>query len=192
MELSDEKRQVRQWISQVRAGNQEAFSQLLSQYHPLIESLVARYSQDGFDASLKDDMRQEATLVFYNSILTYDMEQSEVEFGLYAKICISNALVSQLRSLRHRNAELLSEMEDRNLFVHDDATDPSEEILEQERIKALYSVISKNLSVFEYRVWRYYVSGQTAKEIALRTGIDERSVNNAIYRIRKKLRTLLR
>ena len=76
MELSDEKRQVRQWISQVRAGNQEAFSQLLSQYHPLIESLVARYSQDGFDASLKDDMRQEATLVFYNSILTYDMEQS--------------------------------------------------------------------------------------------------------------------
>jgi len=119
--------------------------------------------------------------------LSYNMEQHEVEFGLFAKICISNALISQLRVLKKRQYERLSGTSDEELFVHD-STDPSLKVLEQENLKALYSKIKSVLSDYEYRIWQLYMSGKTAKDIGNIVGRDERSVNNAIYRIRKKLR----
>ena len=194
MDLGSEKQLVRELIKKVKSANgdesQRAFEALLDRYEPLIKASVSRISEDDLAKPFFDDLRQEATVVFYNAILTYDIEQTEVEFGLYAKICISNALVSQLRKLKKRTAEPLPDKEGNDFFVHE-SEDPSENILEQERLKALYSVIRKNLSAFEYRVWQYYMSGRTAREIGVLVGKDEKAVSNAIYRIRQKLRTAL-
>lgn len=193
MDLSQKKTELRILIEAVRNGDQQAFASLLSQYTPLIESAVSKFSSDSEVAFAKDDLRQEATLVFYNSILTYDLEQTEVEFGLYAKICISNALVSRLRVLKRGIAESLTDSQTESLFVRDNVyEDPGARILEQEKVKALYSIIRKNLSDLEYSIWQLYMSGRTAGEIAALVSKDEKSVSNAIYRIRKKLRVLLR
>ena len=182
--------EILQLISQVRNGNEQAFEFLLQKYTPLIEAAVARVISDEAYVNHEEDLKQEATVVFYNSILTYDIQQQEVEFGLYAKICVSNALVSQVRLLQKRKAERLSETSDEGLFACD-SEDPSAQMLEQESLRTLYSVIRGNLSEFEYRVWQMYTSGRTAKEIGLVEGKDEKSVSNAIYRIRKKLRAVL-
>ena len=177
-------------IEDVRNGGQSSFSELIERYKGLIESLVFKfYSEDIVGLNI-DDLRQEAILKFYNAVLTYDVEQSEIEFGLYAKICISNALVSQLRLHKKHTAEELTESVSTTFFVHD-AGDPSDKVLEEESVKALYSVIKENLSVFEYKVWHLYMSGRTAKEIGKLVNKDEKSVGNAIYRIRKKLRAVL-
>lgn len=178
-------------IERIRDGCQEAFSELLEQYRPLIESLVSRYGGESLSLTDREDLRQEAVMSFYHAILSYDLEQSEVEFGLYAKICVSNTLTSQLRIRKRREVELLTESLSTDCFVHD-SEDPEGRLLEQERVKALYSVIRQNLSDFEYRVWQCYMSGRTAAEIGAWVGRDEKSVSNAIYRIRKKLRALLR
>ncbi len=177
-------------ISSVREGDSQAFEMLLKKYNPLIESSVANCLGDDLYSLYREDFIQEATVVFYNAILTYDMDQHEVEFGLYAKICISNALISQLRILKKRRAERLSETSDDGLFAND-SEDPSLRVLEQESLKSLYSVIRGNLSEFEYRVWQMYMSGRTAREIGQLLNKDERSISNAIYRIRKKLRARL-
>ncbi len=194
MGLESEKQLIRELINKVRTSeseeSQRAFEDLLDRYDPLIRSSVAKITEDCLARPFADDLKQEATMVFYNAILTYDTDQTEVEFGLYAKICISNALISQLRSLKKRAAEPLADTESNNFFVYE-SEDPSENILEQERVKALYAVIRKNLSSFEYKVWQYYMSGRTAREIGLLVGKDERSISNAIYRIRKKLRAVL-
>ncbi|MBE6556132.1 MAG: sigma-70 family RNA polymerase sigma factor [Ruminococcaceae bacterium] len=177
-------------IEQVRGGDEQAFSQMLALYRPLLEASVRRFSQELLPEE-QQDLRQEATLVFYHAILNYDMEQSEVEFGLYAKICVTNALVSQLRLIRRRRVEeSLDGMESRSAVLEEN--DPAVGVLEEERLRELYAVIRKHLSPFEYRVWRLYVSGMTAKDVARAVGKDERSVGNAIYRIRQKLRALLR
>lgn len=177
-------------IERVRTGDQQAFALLLAQYRPLIEASVAKFANEEWARSHREDLRQEATLVFYNSILTYDMEQSEVDFGLYAKICIFHALISQLRWQKKQVAEQWTESADDLLFVRD-SEDPTADVLERERIQSLYSVIRQNLSALEYQVWQWYMAGRTAKEIGAQIGKDERSVHNAIYRIRKKLRSLL-
>ncbi len=191
MSKSDNRSEVIALINRVRKGDQEAFVQILGKYTPLIESLVTRFAADESAKQHEDDLRQEATLVFYNAINTYDTEQSEVEFGLYAKICITNALVSQLRTLNKRRAEQPFEPGSDELpEFHTE--DPATGVVEQENLRALYLVIRKNLSDFEYCIWRHYMSGKTAKEIGAIVGKDEKSVTNAIYRIRKKLRSLLK
>lgn len=190
MQNAEKRGEVLRLICRVRSGDEEAFEELLGQYAPLIEASVARFAQDELYSSYREDLRQEATLVFYNSIMTYDTEQGDVEFGLYARICISNALVSQLRVLKKRKAERLTEASDDGLFVND-SEDPSLRVLEQESLKTLYSVIRGNLSEQEWRIWKMYTSGKTARQIGECIGKDEKSVSNSIYRIRKKLRAKL-
>lgn len=181
---------IRALVLAVRDGDQAAFDSLLRQYKPLINASVAKFSSDEAFALYHEDLKQEAALVFYNSILAYDLEQNEVEFGLFAKICIHNALVSVLRSLKRRSEEPIAQIPETLLTVQD-FEDPSSRMLERERLKSLYAVIRKNLSNFEYEVWQLYMSGQSAKEIAKRLQTDEKSISNAIYRIRKKLRNVL-
>lgn len=191
MTVKNSKDDVRALIVAVREKDQSAFDKLLAQYRPLIDASVAKFSSDESFSLYCEDLKQEASVVFYNSILAYDLEQNEVEFGLFAKICIHNALVSFLRVLKRRAAEPLAEIPD-SLITVQDFEDPSERMLEQERLKSLYAVIRKNLSELEYRVWQLYISGRSAAEIASLLCIDEKSVNNAIYRIRRKLRVALR
>lgn len=181
---------IRALVLAVRDGDQAAFDSLLDQYKPLINASVAKFSSDEAFALYHEDLKQEAALVFYNSILAYDLEQNEVEFGLFAKICIHNALVSVLRSLKRRSEEPIAQIPETLLTVQD-FEDPSSRMLERERLKSLYAVIRKNLSNFEYEVWQLYMSGQSAKEIAKRLQTDEKAISNAIYRIRKKLRNVL-
>lgn len=188
MEAQHGKEDTRALILAVRNGDQIAFDTLLHRYKPLIDASVARFYSDEAFALYAEDLRQEASLVFYNSILAYDLDQNEVEFGLFAKICIYNALVSVLRSLKRRSAEPLAEIPE-SLLTLQDFDDPSSRMLERERLESLYAVIRKNLSDLEYKVWQYYMSGLSAAQIANKLETDAKSVNNAIYRIRKKLRS---
>ena len=190
MNLENNKKDVRELITKVRDGDQDSFEILLNRYKPLIEASVNRFSSDEAFALYREDLQQEAALVFYNSILAYDLEQNEVEFGLFAKVCIHNALVSQLRTLKKRSAETVNATPENLLFVQY-SDDPLTKILEQERLRSIYAVIRKNLSNFEYNVWQMYISGHSSAEIAKALSIDKRSADNAIYRIRKKLRALL-
>ena len=166
---------------------------IIEPHYNCAQSVFLPFAEDAGlteEMAYKVDLRQEAILNFYNSILNFDTEQSEVEFGLYSKICISNALISQLRLHKKHTAEQLSASLNNMFFVHD-SEDPSERILEEERVQALHSLISKNLSKYEYRIWQLYMSGRTAKEIGDTVGKSEKSIENAIYRTRKKLRSIL-
>lgn len=178
---------IRNLIVEVRNNNQNAFEILLERYKPLIEASVGRFSST--ESSYDDDLRQEACLVFYNAILAYDLEQSEIEFGLFAKICIQNALVSQLRILKKRSEEPMDILPESSSQSNES---PADKILQQERLKSIYAVIRKGLSDFEYSVWQLYISGRSSADIAALLKTEKRSIDNAIYRIRKKLRALLK
>ena len=173
-------------ILSARAGDQRAFEELLKAYSPLIESLVSAYVRTLEETDSREDLRQEACIAFYNAVEHFDVAQEDVQFGLYAKTCMRNRLISCVRSARSRNAfvSLPTEAE-----ATDDAFDPAQSLLEEERYRELYHRVESTLSHYESRIWWLYLSGRTAKEVAEILETSERSVQNAIYRIRKKLRT---
>lgn len=184
---TEKRKNLHDCILRVREGDQAAFAKLLAEYTPLISAEVSRH---GASLSHEDveDLRQIALVAFYRAALAFDLLQSEVEFGLYAKICISNALVSQLRVLRRRvpevSVETLSPLEEQS-------EDPAAAVMEQEALDALLARIRRHLSPYESRVWSLFVAGHSAKEIAAMLAKDTHSVENAVYRIRQKLRTAL-
>ena len=189
MNSKKSKKEINELILAVRGGDQKAFVLLLDQYSPLIEASVNMFCYDGLSANDKDDFRQEASVAFYNSVLTYDVEQSGVEFGLYAKICVCNALISQIRIAKRIPTEV-QELSD-NLISGEAHEDLSTHIIEEERLSFLFKIIRNTLSKYEYKVWELYFSGCSTSEIAKRLNTDSKSISNAIYRIRAKLRESL-
>lgn len=183
---------VRNLILQVRKADQEAFEELLELYEPLISSFATRFSNNGVSSQDVEDFRQELTVAFYNSTLSYDLSQTDVSFGLYAKICMNNFLITQLRVLKkRRNAEALSLDREAWLLGEMEAgEDPSNEIIRREEMRELNKEIKAVLSEFENKVWKYYVSGCSSREIAEALGKTEKSIDNAVFRIRQKLKGL--
>lgn len=174
-------------IRRIREGDQDAFSELLLEYTPLVAAEVSRRSASLTEQDV-EDLRQIAVVALYRAALSYDLAQSEVEFGLYAKICISNALVSHYRMLQRRVPEISLESVS---LAEESGEDPASRIMEEEALAALYARIRSLLSSYENRVWGLFVAGRSAKEIAQLLHKDTHSVENAVYRIRQKLRAAL-
>lgn len=180
---------VKNLILQVRRENQEAFEEMLHIYDPLITAFVNRFCQNDVTEQDAEDIKQELTLVFYNSILSYDLAQTDVSFGLYAKICLNNALITQIRARKkHKAPETVSlESED---WEPEGQEDPSAALIKSEEMRELNRRIEQALSPFENKVWQFYVAGCTSREIARSLNKSEKSIDNAIFRVRQKLKKL--
>ena len=66
--------------------------------------------------------------------------------------------------------------------------DPAARIIENESAQSLLRVISECLSEYEYKELELYMSGMSSSEMATRLDSTEKSVNNAMFRIRTKLK----
>lgn len=176
-------------IDEVKRGSQTAFIRLLAKYEPMIRSQVGQYTSDTQDS---EDHRQEALAAFYRAIMTYDSDRPGVEFGLYAKICVSNALITQARAAKRRAGNTVASLEynDYSRYGSGADEDPAKRVIEQENEKALRGLIAENLSDYENRVWTLYMSGFSSDDISRKLSRSEKSISNALYRIKRKLRSL--
>lgn len=182
-------------LSMVKKKDLRATNELVDMYSPLIKSEIRRVRTESMTHEDEEDMFQECLLRFFHAVETYETNEA-VSFGLYAKICIRNGLVSYLRSFSRMNPPdvFLYEGDIDRLQKGDvsDYSDPITKIIEEENVFALQKRIESCLSQFEIKVWQMYVSGMKNGDIAKKLGVhDVRVVSNAIYRIRKKLRRLL-
>lgn len=177
-------------IVAAKQNDENAFEELLKRYTPLIESMTLQFVSSDASSQDREDLRQEAILGFYKALTRFDTEQNEVQFGLYAKECIRNRLISYMRTEKKRVRVFPLESGE-SVDIADAEQDPVNRLVEQENYLALYDRICSTLSPYENRVWWMYLSGRTASEIGKQLGKDARSVQNAVYRIRRKLRSVI-
>ena len=173
---------VRELIGRIRDGDDDAFTRLCGDYEKLISSSARFYAQRGAEyGALEDDFRQEASLALYRAALSYDLDQSEVTFGLYAKRCIRNALISQLRRLGARARSVAREAQR--------AEDSAEQAVITEEMRQLYMRrIEGVLSPFESEALMLSMEGHRPRQIARRLNTSAKAVSNALFRARTKLR----
>lgn len=166
-------------LSKVKEGAPRAFDDLSQLYRPLILSLV-----DSFETAMpanslgREDLIQEATLALYRAALSFDATQTAVTFGLYAKICIRNRLISALRKQKRREAKLAA--------MADVPASPPAAGLDLESVKEQFGHL---LTRYEEQVLTLRLHGLSYKEIAERMHKDPKSVDNALCRIRAKIRS---
>ncbi len=178
--------EIKNLISEARRGSEGALGDLIGKYEPLIRSLLSKYEKDDMMRQDVEDMKQELLIVFCNAVMKFNLDQEEVDFGLYVKICMERALVSQLRAI-NRRVRIEQMPED---ISHND--DPSVRIIEGERIRDMWRLINSSLSEFEGAVWNLHLSGKKSAQIAEQLGRDTKSIDNALCRIRAKLRKALK
>ncbi|MBQ8746329.1 MAG: sigma-70 family RNA polymerase sigma factor [Clostridia bacterium] len=180
-------------LRRVADGDQSAFEELALQYAPLIESMSAQFAPS-FAAMAEgaaigeQDLQQEARLALYRAANTFDPEKKGITFGLYAKICIRNSLVSLWRK---SSAGARVSRRGSKEVVETGGRDALSELLSASETGALREKIRAALSPYENRIFEQYISGMSVKQIALHVDKTEKSVSNALYRIRVKIKGLL-
>ncbi len=189
--LEYDKLEIDKLIEAVKSGDDDACGELLRRYSPLVDKMV--YSTMPYLSSAtrsdEDELRQEATIKLYQSALSYDEKQTEISFGLYAKICIKNRMISLSR--RHRGSDTVTDEElDKTAPLDIDYNDPSETLLDRESERELLLKIRSKLSPLEYEVYDLYMDGIGTAEIAATLDVSEKAVENALYRMRTKLHKL--
>ena len=172
-----------------KEGDGDAFARLAEEYKPMLDAAVASYKSDLCEQDV-EELHQEALLAFHRAVQSYELLYGNVSFGLYAKICVSKALVSALRQLKKYAGVVvipLDEIEPSELTV----SDPASSVIERESAAELRAFIRENLSKYENSVWWMHYSGMSIEEIAESLGSTKKSVSNALARIKRKLRSLL-
>ncbi len=190
--INYDKFSVDELISAVKSGDDDACAELLRRYAPLIDSSVIGAASLMSDVTRTDEeeFRQEAVIKLYQSALRYDPAKEDVSFGLYAKICIKNRMISLIR----RHSGVFTAVDEDAFDLEDGVSldpDPSEMLLNMESEQELDYKIKAVLSPLEYEVYDLYVDGAKPSTIADTLGVNVKTVENALYRMRGKLQKLI-
>lgn len=191
MVASSEKNQaddIFELLAHIQHGSSGAFVKLAEKYAPLLDSEVSRYV-GSLSAADIDDLRQGALVSLYRAALAYSGDKG-VTFGLFAKICIVNGIADTLRYLNRKNNDVSMDA----LFEEEQPeceSDPEDMMLDKERFKELKDRIYSVLSDMERRIFDLYISGYSYAEIADITESSKKSVDNALRRLKDKLKKLI-
>lgn len=189
--INYDKMPINDLVKAVKSGDDDACGALLRRYAPLVDSMVYNTMPLLSSASRadEDELRQEAVIKLYQSALAYDENQTDTSFGLYAKICIKNRMISLVRRQRG-DGVVFGEDFAENISETEIASDPSEALLDREREHELDAKIKSKLSPLEYEVYDLHMEGAGIRQIAETLHISEKTVENALYRMKSKLQKL--
>lgn len=169
-------------IGQIKSGDYELFRIIIDRYYPIIVYYIKKYNL----ADYGEDVVQEATLSLYTAVKDYDASKSS--FATFATLCVKRAVISVLKGMKRKKNipdDLLLSIETAEIA---DENSPEKIFFEREDYKNLTDSIKLELSALEYEVLQLYLSGEKYIDISKKLNITEKSVDNSLARIRKKLK----
>ena len=176
-------------LNAVKSGNKAAFEELLAAYEPLICSESASILMKFPDfKSEEEEMRQEGRLALYDAAMAYT-ENGKVTFGLYAKICVHNRLISYVRKLNSAKRRRARAAE-RGGNTSQGSAEAS--VVELARGSEIDKLLASVTSSYERRVFDMYLQKMSYADIAASLNKNEKSVANAICRVKQKLKKHLK
>ena len=186
-ELTDE-----ELILRLRAGERDIMDFLLEKYKALVRKKANAMFLMGGD---QDDLNQEGMIGLYKAIRDYDA-MKETRFSTFAGLCISRQMYTAIeQSKRKKNVPLnsyvsLDSFEDMETlfqisFLQEN--NPESIYIDHENFEATWNEIVQTLSAYEKKVLQYYLNGMSSADIAEKLQKKQKSVDNAIQRIRTKI-----
>ena len=183
-------------------NNEDAASLLIDKYRNCILNILKEYLKE-YDVRGMEiaDLYQEGLIGLIHAIKTYN-ENKDTLFYTYANACIKNSIISAMRqSFRKKNIILNNSysldnlIEDTNSCFYeifkDEASDPSELLLNKEETNDLIDKIKIKLSESENEIFELRLKGLSNSEIANLLDKDKKYIENTMYRINKKYKELL-
>lgn len=174
------------------SGDAEAGNALVLRYSRLVKVCTRPFFLAGGDS---EDLLQEGMIGLLSAIREFDPNGGS-SFRSFAELCIRRRVISAARSAaRQKHAPLndgvsleqLQSGESQHTFQQLTTRSPEDLVLDQAWADAFLAACSRFLSDFENRILMDYLHGLSYAEMAQRCGRSEKSIDNAIQRIRRKL-----
>lgn len=171
-------------------GDDESMALLIAKITPIAKAKAGKYDGPRLSA---DDLVQEGMLGFLDAVKSFRPEKG-VPFKAYAETCINNRIISAVRaSLNNKNAALTNavSIDDESSDIFSRSSDPAVIFADKHGSELLKRIISDDLSGFERQVIELRLLDRSYAQIAASLGCSEKAVDNALQRIRKKIRSRL-
>lgn len=188
-------------LTAAQAGDQAAIETLLRRYTGMLNHIISGYFlRDGE----RDDLMQEAMIGFVQAIRDFRPDGGK-QFKNFAWLCVKRELDTCIKHSNRKKNLILSDAllyrcEDDegnetgqpfDQLVDNDrqaaVTTPEEHCIEHETIQEVLHLITSVLSRMEQRVLLLRIAGHSYDDITRALEVENKSVDNAIQRIRKKL-----
>jgi RNA polymerase sporulation-specific sigma factor len=186
----DDEIAINKLVDAASSGDDEAMAHLISAIMPAAKAKASALNSDSLRIS-DEDLVQEGMFGFLEAVNRFDSSKG-VPFKGYAAVCIENRIRSALRKYSNSGNAALSgavSIDDREIENYGD--DPVTITESDEAVSRINELTGTVLSDFERRVLNLKLSENSYSDIAGALGCSEKSVDNALTRIRKKLGNLI-
>lgn len=181
-------------IQLIKNDDDKAKDFILNKYKNIVVIKARTFYLSGGDY---EDVIQEGMIGLFKAIYSYKVE-GEASFETFASLCITRQIYTAIKNAnRQKHAPLnnsysLNILEDTNdKLLAKVAESPENIIINNEDVFVLEEKIENVLTDLENQVLKLYLSGLNYEEISKEINKNEKSVDNALSRIRKKIMSVL-
>ena len=182
-----------QLLEILRQGDQNVMDYLIEKYKTMVRQKARVLYLVGGD---QDDLIQEGMIGLFKAIQDY-REEKEASFRTFAQLCVERQLYRAIQSSNRRKHQPLNsylsmdgeewEAETKKRFQQS----PESLFIAREHAQQVEDAISKELSEMENEVLILYLRGNNYLEIAEQLDKTPKTIDNAIQRIRRKVKMVL-
>lgn len=193
-------------IDRLRRGEEPIMDYICDKYKNLVRSKAKSMFILGADS---EDLIQEGMIGLFKAVRDYDMGR-DASFYTFAELCISRQMYTAVQASKRqkhlplntyvsldsgstqadgegREPQTLAE-----LLADRTELSPEELFLDKERAAFLEKAIEEELSDFERQVLELSMTGMGYVQIAKVLGRDEKATDNALQRLKAKVRRVLK
>lgn len=176
--------------------NNDAMETLIKRFGPLVTRQSRSLYIIGAD---EEDLIQEGMIGLVKAVNDYKADKG-ASFKTFAFMCVRRQMLTAINNSNNRkniplnhyisiygdgNGDYVSPLDEMDSGV---ITNPEDIMLARLQESDLIKVIESKLSKFEHQVLDEYLAGASYEEIGERLGKTAKSIDNAVQRIRAKLR----
>ena len=190
-------------ILRLRDGEEAITDYIMDKYKNMVRSKAKSMYILGAD---REDLIQEGMIGLFKAVRDYDTGR-DASFFTFADLCVSRQIYTAIQAAGRQKhmplntyASLYADGADgedglreaeRGLLESAASRleqNPEELLIDRENVKRLEEVMEKELSSFEKQVLDLYLTGMKYSQIARVLGKDDKSTDNALQRIKAKLK----
>lgn len=188
-------------LSLIHEGDVYAQEYLINKYKGLVRIKGRSYFIMGAD---KEDIIQEGMIGLYKAIRDFKVEK-QANFYSFAELCITRQMITAIKTANRQKHSPLNTYLSLNRSVYDEndectyiellsydkMSNPEDLVIGNEERLDIEKNISGVLSKLERTVLGLYLKGKSYTEIAEIIDKDEKSIDNALQRVKKKVEKIV-
>jgi RNA polymerase sporulation-specific sigma factor len=188
-----------QLVIRARNGDPKSMDTLIRRYTGFVRLKASSYFLAGGDS---EDLIQEGLIGLYKAVRDFRSDK-ETSFRSFAELCITRQIITAIKTAtRYKHAPLNTYVSFSQTPAGQDSEgdctlgdalpgpivdEPSVVVISTEELQSLVFCLGTGLSKLEADALRLYLEGASYEEMAQELGVDTKTIDNALQRVKRKI-----